>query len=159
MKFPERRLKYFKMLKAGQYWKHLPKEVQYEAMGDKLNLGGGKTGFFRRIDWDTPAPTLVTDPTMPATDLCHPEKDRPLSIQEYARIQEFPDDWKFTGSIAEQYKQIGNAVPVGLAEALGKAVIATAEASAVVQTKRFRGTNIHKKIAEVMGMGGSVNGN
>lgn len=122
MKFPERRLKYFKMLKAGQYWKHLPKEVQYEAMGEKLNLGGGKTGFFRRIDWDTPAPTLVTDPTMPATDLCHPEKDRPLSIQEYARIQEFPDDWKFFGEMKDIYKQIGNAVPISLGIAIGKQI-------------------------------------
>ena len=97
MKFPEKRLKYFKMLKAGQYWKHLPQEIQYEAMGEKLKLGGGKTGFFRRVGWDEPSPTLVTDPTMPATDLCHPEKDRPLSIQEYARIQEIPDDWKYFG--------------------------------------------------------------
>lgn len=120
MKFPERRLKYFKLLKAGQYWKHLPKEIQYEAMGEKLKLGGGKTGFFRRLDWDSPSPTLVTDPTMPATDLCHPDKDRPLSVQEYARIQEFPDDWRFFGEMKDVYKQIGNAVPVSLGYAIGK---------------------------------------
>ena len=48
---------------------------------------------------------------MPATDLAHPELDRPLSIQEYKRIQEFPDNWKLSGSIRNQYKQIGNAVP------------------------------------------------
>lgn len=123
MKFPEKRLKYFRLLKAGQYWKHLPKELQYEAMGEKLKLGGGKTGFFRRVGWDEPSPTLVTDPTMPATDLCHPDKDRPLSIQEYARIQEFPDDWKFFGEIKDIYKQIGNAVPVSLGYAIGKQVV------------------------------------
>ena len=123
MKFPEKRLKYFKMLKAGQYWKHLPQEIQYEAMGEKLKLGGGKTGFFRRVGWDEPAPTLVTDPTMPATDLCHPNKDRPLSIQEYARIQEFPDDWKFFGEMKDVYKQIGNAVPISLGYAIGKQVV------------------------------------
>lgn len=126
-KFPERRLKYFKMLKAGQYWKHLPKEIQYEAMGEKLKLAGGKTGFFRRVGWDEPSPTLVTDPTMPATDLCHPDKDRPLSIQEYARIQEFPDDWKFFGEMKEIYKQIGNAVPISLGYAIGKQVIKLVE--------------------------------
>lgn len=120
MTFPERRLKYFRMLKAGQYWKDLPKEIQYEAMGEKLKLGGGKTGFFRRVAWDEPSPTLVTDPTMPATDLCHPKKDRPLSVQEYARIQEFPDDWKFFGRMKDVYKQIGNAVPVSLGYAIGK---------------------------------------
>lgn len=121
--FPEKRLKYFRMLKAGQYWKHLPKNLQYEAMGDKLKLGGGKTGFFRRVAWDEPSPTLVTDPTMPATDLCHPDKDRPLSIQEYARIQEFPDDWKFFGEMKDVYKQIGNAVPISLGYAIGKQII------------------------------------
>lgn len=123
MNFPEKRLKYFRMLKAGQYWKHLPEEIQKEAMGEKLKLGGGKTGFFRRISWDEPSPTLVTDPTMPATDLCHPDKDRPLSIQEYARIQEFPDDWKFFGEMKDIYKQIGNAVPISLGFAIGKQIV------------------------------------
>ena len=121
--FPERRLKFFRMLKEGQYWKDLPKDVQYEAMGEKLKLGGGKTGFFRRVGWNNPSPTLVTDPTMPATDLCHPDKDRPLSIQEYARIQEFPDDWKFFGEKLDIYKQIGNAVPISLGYAIGKQIV------------------------------------
>jgi DNA (cytosine-5)-methyltransferase 1 len=147
------------MVPEGGNWKDLPSNVVQTAMGGAYTSGGGKVGFFRRLSYTQPSPTLVTSPVQKATMMCHPTKDRPLSIREYARIQQFPDDWKFTGSIAEQYKQIGNAVPVGLAEALGKAVIATADASAVVQTKRFRGTNIHKKIAEVMGMGGSVNGN
>jgi DNA (cytosine-5)-methyltransferase 1 len=121
--FPENRLKYYRMLKSGQYWKHLPIEVQKEAMGASFFAGGGKTGFYRRLAWDKPAPTLVTDPTMPATDLAHPEQDRPLSIQEYMRIQEFPDDWKFWGAIKDKYRQIGNAVPCSLGTAIGKHVI------------------------------------
>jgi DNA (cytosine-5)-methyltransferase 1 len=92
-------------------------------MGSKLKLGGGKTGFFRRLGWNEPSPTLVTDPTMPATDLCHPDKNRPLSIQEYMRIQEFPDDWKFFGEMKDIYRQIGNAVPVSLGIAIGKQVV------------------------------------
>ena len=88
-------------------------------MGDSFNSGGGKTGFLRRLAWDEPSPTLLTHPAMPATDLCHPVEDRPLSIQEYKAIQEFPDEWKIEGSILEQYKQIGNAVPVGLGYAVG----------------------------------------
>ena len=123
MTFPEKRLRFFRMLKDGQYWKDLPKELHYEAMGEKLKLGGGKTGFFRRVAWNEPSPTLVTDPTMPATDLCHPDKDRPLSLQEYARIQEFPDDWKFFGEMKDVYKQIGNAVPVSLGYAIGKQIV------------------------------------
>jgi DNA (cytosine-5)-methyltransferase 1 len=124
VKFPEDRLKFYRMLSSGQYWKHLPtEELKIEAMGKSYYSGGGKTGFYRRLDWKKPSPTLVTHPAMPATDLAHPEKDRPLSIQEYKRIQQFPDDWIISGSIAEQYRQIGNAVPVGLGEAVGKAII------------------------------------
>ncbi|MCL2879341.1 MAG: DNA cytosine methyltransferase [Treponema sp.] len=119
LSFPEYRLQYYKMLKAGQYWKNLPADIQKEAMGASYYAGGGKTGFYRRLAWDKPSPTLVTDPTMPATDLAHPVKDRPLSIQEYMRIQEFPDDWKIWGSLKDRYRQIGNAVPISLGKAIG----------------------------------------
>jgi DNA-methyltransferase (dcm) len=124
VEFPEKRLKFYRMLKEGQYWKDLPKEVQEEAMGATLKLGGGKTGFYRRVSFSRPSPTLVTDPTMPATDLCHPTENRPLSVEEYARIQGFPDDWKICGPINEQYKQIGNAVPIKLGEAIARTIIA-----------------------------------
>lgn len=123
LNFPEKRLKYYRMLKPGQNWRDLPEELQKEAMGKSYYSGGGKTGFLRRLSWDKPAPTLVTHPAMPATDLAHPEEDRPLSIQEYKRIQEFPDNWKLAGPLLQQYKQIGNAVPISLGEAVGKLVI------------------------------------
>lgn len=122
--FPEKRLKYLRMLGEGQYWKDLPEDLIQEAMGKSYSLPGGKTGFYRRIRRDRACPTLVTSPTMPATDLCHPTEDRPLSIEEYKRVQGFPDDWPIRGSIQEQYKQIGNAVPVALGKAIGKAIIA-----------------------------------
>ena len=122
--FPENRLIYYRMLKPGQYWKHLPPELQKKALGNSYYAGGGKTGFLRRLAWDKPSPTLVTHPAMPATDLAHPIEDRPLSVQEYKRIQEFPDDWVITGSITDRYRQIGNAVPASLGRAIGKALIA-----------------------------------
>lgn len=121
--FPEDRLKYYRLLTSGQYWKHLPIELQKEALGKSFYSGGGKTGFLRRLNWDKPAPTLVTHPAMPATDLAHPKEDRPLSVQEYKRIQQFPDDWIICGSISDQYKQIGNAVPIGLGEAIGRLIL------------------------------------
>jgi DNA (cytosine-5)-methyltransferase 1 len=124
IKFPEDRLKYYRMLGPGQYWKHLPEEIQKEALGNSYYSGGGKTGFFRRLAWDKPSPTLVTHPAMPATDLCHPVELRPLSIQEYKRIQEFPDDWQIQGPLVQQYKQVGNAVPVPLGRAVGTRILA-----------------------------------
>ncbi len=122
IKFPDKRLKYYKILKEGQNWRNLSEDLQKEALGKSYYLGGGKTGFFRRLAWDSPSPTLVTHPAMPATDLAHPIEDRPLSVQEYKRIQEFPDGWHIAGNVINQYKQIGNAVPVSVGEAIGKTI-------------------------------------
>lgn len=120
--FPEKRLVYYRQLKEGQNWRSLPKEMQKEALGKSYYAGGGKTGFLRRLAWDKPSPTLVTHPAMPATDLAHPEADRPLSIEEYKCIQEFPIDWVLAGALIEQYKQVGNAVPASLGYAIGKLI-------------------------------------
>ena len=124
LEFPEDRIKYYELLKPGEYWKHLPSDLQREAMGNSFFAGGGKTGFYRRLAWDRPSPTLVTHPAMPATDLAHPTQNRPLSVEEYKRIQEFPDDWVVSGSLIQQYKQLGNAVPVGLGAAIGRLILA-----------------------------------
>jgi DNA (cytosine-5)-methyltransferase 1 len=123
VQFPEKRLKYYRLLKAGQYWRDLPLELHEKALGSSYRAGGGKTGFYRRLDWDKPSPTLVTHPAMPATDLAHPEANRPLSIEEYKRIQEFPDDWVITGSLLEQYRQVGNAVPCSLGRAIARMLL------------------------------------
>ena len=109
--FPERRLRYYRMLKEGQNWRGLPETVQKEAMGKSWYSGGGKTGFYRRLSWGRPSPTLVTSPTMPATDLCHPEELRPLSVQEYAAIQTYPREFVLAGKTTDKYRQLGNAVP------------------------------------------------
>lgn len=124
VRFPEKRLAYYRLLRAGQNWRNLPEALQRKALGKSYEAGGGKTGFLRRLAWDKPSPTLVTHPAMPATDLCHPEMDRPLSIQEYSRIQQFPDEWHFSGTLLERYKQIGNAVPVDLGAAVGRLISA-----------------------------------
>lgn len=120
--FPDKRLKYYRLLQEGQNWRSLAVPLQKEALGKSYYAGGGKTGFLRRLAWDKPSPTLVTHPAMPATDLCHPEELRPLSVQEYKRIQEFPDSWDIQGGKIDKYKQIGNAVPVSLGQAVGRLI-------------------------------------
>ncbi|KKI98891.1 DNA cytosine methyltransferase [Prochlorothrix hollandica] len=122
--FPEKRLRYYRLLKPGQNWRDLPPDLQPQAMGASYYAGGGKTGFYRRIAWDQPSPTLVTHPAMPATDLAHPEADRPLSIEEYKRLQEFPDDWAIAGTLLQQYRQVGNAVPCSLGRAIARLILA-----------------------------------
>ncbi|MBX9787506.1 MAG: DNA cytosine methyltransferase [Pirellulales bacterium] len=113
-------LKYLKVVPAGGNWRDIPKRSQRFAMGAAYKSWGGRSGFYRRLDWDRPAPSLTTRPSSKATLLCHPTKLRPLSVREYARIQQFPDTWVFAGGPPQQYKQIGNAVPVGLGEAIGR---------------------------------------
>lgn len=85
--------------------------------------GGGKRGMARRLAWDEPSLTLTTSPAQKQTERCHPDETRPFTVREYARIQSFPDTWEFEGTISSQYKQIGNAVPVKLAEKIGKSII------------------------------------
>lgn len=135
--FPEKRLRYFRMLSEGQCWKQLPEAMQEEAMGKAYRLPGGKTGFYRRIKFDRPCPTLVTSPTMPATDLCHPTENRPLSVEEYKRVQGFPDGWPVKGGLADVYRQIGNAVPVALGAAIGRAIVSDMRGTA--PSGRFEG--------------------
>jgi len=106
----------------GGNWKSLRPADRKRAMGNANLKSGGLTPFYRRLSWDKPCPTLLTSPTQRATPLCHPDVTRPLSIKEYQRIQGFPDDWKLAGSIAQQYRQLGNAVPVELARFIGEAV-------------------------------------
>jgi DNA (cytosine-5)-methyltransferase 1 len=144
VKFPEKRLKYYRLLKPGQYWRDLPVELHPEALGASYHAGGGKTGFYRRLAWDKPAPTLVTHPAMPATDLAHPEEDRPLSIEEYKRIQEFPDDWMIMGSLLDQYRQVGNAVPCSLGRAIARMLLTHLKGETAIVYPDFPYSRYHK---------------
>ncbi len=122
-KYPERKAAVMAQVPAGGYWKDLPDAVQREYMQKSYFLGGGKTGMARRLAWDEPSLTLTCAPAQKQTERCHPEETRPLTVREYARIQTFPDDWQFEGALGAQYKQIGNAVPVNLAHAVGRSLI------------------------------------
>lgn len=132
------REKYIKMVPMGGNWKDLPEKIIQEAMGGAYKSGGGKTGFYRRLSYNEPSPTLVTSPVQKATMLCHPTKPRVLSVLEYKRLQQFPDSWKIMGSLSNQYKQIGNAVPIGLGEAIGKMLISVANHTFEIKTKRYK---------------------
>lgn len=157
LRFSSKHERFLSLLNPGEYWRALPNDLQEEALGKAFHLTGGRTGFFRRLGWDRPSPTLVTSPVMPATMLCHPDELRPLSIREYARIQQFPDDWQFEGPPVQVYKQIGNAVPVGLGEVAGQAVlkhmaqtnIMAAVRHPVPLTSRYKGTS-HREFLNVV---------
>ena len=122
-KYPEKKLQIMKLIPMGGYWKDLPIEKQKEYMGVSFYHEGGKTGMARRLSLDEPSLTLTCSPAQKQTERCHPIETRPLTIREYARIQTFPDEWTFFGNLTSQYKQIGNAVPVNLAYALGRSLV------------------------------------
>lgn len=137
---------YLKMVPEGGNWRSLPAHETQRAMGGAFDSGGGKVGFYRRLAYGEPSPTLVTSPVQKATLLCHPREDRPLSVKEYARIQQFPDDWVFEGKIGDCYRQIGNAVPVPLGKAIGQMLKAVALGNATIHVKRMRGTSVHDEM-------------
>ena len=132
---PKRKREIMSMIPPGGDWRELPLEIQKEYMKGSFHLSGGKTGMARRISWDEPCLTLTCAPAQKQTERCHPDETRPFTVREYARIQTFPDDWIFEGSMTSQYKQIGNAVPVNLAEEIGKSLVKALNAYYAEQTK------------------------
>jgi hypothetical protein len=121
--YPAKKARVMAMVPEGGDWRDLPVEEQKEYMGGSFYLGGGKTGMARRLSMDEPSLTLTCAPAQKQTERCHPTETRPLTVREYARIQTFPDYWEFEGNMTDQYKQIGNAVPVNLAFAIGRSLI------------------------------------
>jgi DNA (cytosine-5)-methyltransferase 1 len=119
---PPKYAEYMRYVPPGGNWRQLPDELKPEAMGGAYSAGGGRMGFYRRLAWFEPAPTLVTSPAMKATMMVHPWEDRPLSVREYLRVQGFPDDWKVVVPVQDAYRLFGEAVPVLLARAIAETV-------------------------------------
>lgn len=125
----------WRRIPPGNYWVYIRDHPELFPEGLKSLLkgaydaGGGKVGMWRRLCWEKPAPTLPTQPQHLATGLCHPEQERPLSVPEYAALQDFPPDYRFVGTKASMYRQIGNAVPVRLGQAIGSLLLAVSSCS------------------------------
>lgn len=121
--YSEKKKKVLGMVPPGGCWVDLPDDVAREYMGKSYTSGGGRRGMARRISWDEPCLTLTCSPSQKQTERCHPDETRPFTVREYARIQSFPDDWIFCGGIGDQYKQIGNAVPVEMARRVAEQLV------------------------------------
>ena len=113
--YSEYKQKIFELVPPGGYWRDIPEEIAKEYMKSCWYMGGGRTGILRRLSLDEPSLAVLTSPSQKQTDRCHPLEARPFTIRENARCQSFPDEWQFCGSVGQQYKQVGNAVPVNLA--------------------------------------------
>ena len=122
MDFSPRKKKYLKKVPPGGNWRTLPEELQKESMGAAYEASGGRSGWWRRLSYDYPTPTILGQPNHSSSALCHPEEVRALTLRECALVQEFPEDWEFAGTPAEQYKQVGNAVPITLGRVAGETI-------------------------------------
>lgn len=150
LQLSEDRLNILKKVPEGGNWKDLEVADQKLALGGAFTSGGGKTGFYRRLRIDEPSPTLVTSPIQKSSLFGHPFQHRPLSVREYARIQQFPDDWNIEGSLYAQYRQIGNAVPVGLGKAIGEVLFSLSQNNHFIHTRRIKSNPILKKLDETL---------
>ncbi len=117
--YSEYKRKIFELVPPGGYWRDIPEDIAKEYMKSCWYMEGGRTGILRRLSLDEPSLAVLTSPSQKQTDRCHPLEARPFTVRENARCQSFPDDWQFCGSIGQQYKQVGNAVPVNLAYEIG----------------------------------------
>jgi DNA (cytosine-5)-methyltransferase 1 len=133
--FSPRKKSFLALVPPGSNWRSLPIDMQIESMGRAWHAKGGRSGWWRRLSFDLPCPTLVTMPNHASTSLCHPVETRALSIKEYARIQEFPDEWIFQGTVSEQYAQVGNAVPTRLGRVAGHVIAGVLDNSINTLTK------------------------
>jgi DNA (cytosine-5)-methyltransferase 1 len=116
----ERKRQVYEQIPPGGNWRALPEEMRKATMGAAYHAEGGKSGWWRRLSWDSPAPTILGMPDHSSTALIHPDEIRCLSVNECAAVQTFPTGTRFAGSPRSQYQQIGNAVPSKLAARLGE---------------------------------------
>lgn len=149
MDFSARKKRYLTMVPPGSNWRSLPLEIQKESMGPVFSAKGGRSGWWRKLSFDLPCPTLVTMPNHASTSLCHPVQLRALTLKEYQLIQEFPEEWEFCGSPSQQYAQAGNAVPVRLGRIAGEVIAQRLDALAARRWRAFPPSELQYRIVYV----------
>ncbi|MGN0609942.1 MAG: DNA cytosine methyltransferase [Oscillospiraceae bacterium] len=122
VRYSKKKEEIFSLVPPGGYWRDIPENIAKEYMKSCWYMEGGRTGILRRMSLDEPSLAVLTSPSQKQTDRCHPIEPRPFTVRENARCQTFPDDWEFCGSVGQQYKQVGNAVPVNLAYSIAQSI-------------------------------------
>jgi DNA (cytosine-5)-methyltransferase 1 len=109
----------------GMNWLNLPEDLipsNLKKLREKYGTGLGCKSRFARLIRHEQFSTILTKPEMYWGTFIHPSQQRVISVREAARGQSFPDKARLFGSLTSQYRQVGNAVPPLLGEALGKAI-------------------------------------
>lgn len=124
-----------KHIPEGGSWKNVP----YEFLPDRLkrikdNMKKYHSpNFYRRFSRNEIAGTITAAATPENSGIIHPIEDRRFSVREIARIQTFPDNYEFIGSVSGMYKIIGNAVPPKIGEVIGKSIIEALDSVDIVK--------------------------
>lgn len=150
-------LEMIRPIPQGGSWKDIPAStVQKSKRLCRITQTGGRTTLYGRIDYTKPSYTITTYFNRPGNGTyVHPVHDRVLSVREAARFQSFPDNYLFCGNKSDMLKQVGNAVPVLLAYAIGRQIREKAECQTSVDlfsgaggmTYGFKQAGIHAAIA------------
>ncbi|MFC5949756.1 DNA cytosine methyltransferase [Pseudonocardia lutea] len=118
---PQVHLDLIKHVAEGQTWREIPQELLPERFAKIRRTDG--TNLFARPDRNRPSYTIITQFGNVTTGAyTHPNQDRAFTAREGARIQSFPDDFRFIGNLTSKYRQIGNAVPPLLARRMAEAL-------------------------------------
>ena len=113
-KTSEHNIRLIQFIQPGGNWKSIPEEVRPERF--KRVALKDHTTTYGRLRWDMPSRTITTYfNNVSAGAFTHPDQHRGISVREGARLQSFPDSFRFLGPLAKQYRQIGNAVPCRMA--------------------------------------------
>ena len=113
----------FSHVPEGGGWRDIPYDLRLDCHKVVDVTKGGWPDVYGRLRWDGQCPTITGGfDSFTRGRFGHPGADRPLTPREAARLQGFPDDFVFTGSRYDVRHQIGNAVPVPLARAIGRAI-------------------------------------
>lgn len=113
-------LEIIRHIPPGGNWKHVPSFIPSKRL-EQIRRSGGRTTYYGRLRWDAPAYTISTYFHRPGNGAyIHPSQDRLISFREAARLQSFPDSYRFFGPKSSLLKQIGNAVPPLLAEGIAR---------------------------------------
>lgn len=144
----ERKRAVYEVVPPGGNWRDLPEDLQRETMGRAHLAEGGKSGWWRRLAWDSPTPTILGMPDHSSTALIHPDETRCLSVAECAAAQSFPPGTRFAGTPRSQYQQIGNAVPPRLGKAIGERLDAflRGDAGEVPEVAEWRKSSANRRI-------------
>ncbi|MFW9950588.1 MAG: DNA cytosine methyltransferase [Candidatus Thorarchaeota archaeon] len=103
---------------------HIEQGKNHESLPKKYQLKGGYPNIYGRLDLDNPADTITGNCGCVSAPgkFIHPTQNRAISVREAARLQSFPDDYRFFGNMRDMYKQVGNAVPPLLAYHIALAI-------------------------------------